>query len=193
MSRRQLTQKQHAFLAFLQDHVERRKVWPTYREIVDHFGYRSPNSVTQNLQALARKGFLHRSRDGYSLVDRGGAGGGIRVRGTFLRGRVEPGAEWLSLDAIVGETTGLHAIRLHEEAGRTSEFGEAHYVLVSEDEARPGGVVLVTDGDRLAVGRVGADGGVACDDETEACEVLGSYVGHAGPYGLVRHRPEAAA
>ena len=191
MSRRQLTHKQHAFLVFLRAHVAREDVWPTYREIVDHFGYRSPNSVTQNLQALARKGYLHRSPEGYALVDRGGTAGGVHVRGTFLAGRVEPGAEWLSLDTIIGETTGLHAIRLHEEADRTAEFGEAHYVLVSEEEARPGGAVLVTDGARLAVGRVGADGEVACDD-TAACEVLGSYVGHAGPYGLVRHRPEVA-
>ena len=187
MSRRQLTHKQHAFLAFLRDHVEAHRVWPTYREIVDHFGYRSPNSVTQNLQALARKGYLNRGRDGYALVDRGGADRGVRVRGTFLRGAVEPGSERLSLGSLLGEATGLHAIRLHGEADRTAELGEAHYVLVSDDEAAEGGAVLVTDGVRLAVGRVGADGGVACDDETEVREVLGSYVGHAGPYGLVRH------
>ena len=193
MSRRQLTQKQHAFLVFLRRHVEAEAVWPTYREIVDHFGYRSPNSVTQNLQALARKGYLHRSRDGYALVDRGEAAGGLHIRGTFLEGRVEPGTERLSLGTLLGEMTGLHAIRLHGEADRTDAFGEAHYVLVSEDEAAEGGSVLVTDGVRLSVGRVDADGGVACDDETEVHEVLGSYVGHAGPYGLVRHVPPALA
>ena len=192
MSRRHLTHKQHAFLAFLREHVEAHKVWPTYREIVDHFGYRSPNSVTQNLQALARKGFLHRSRDGYALVERGGAAGTVRVRGTFLRGKVEPGAEHLSLGTLLGETTGLHAIRLHGEADRTAELGEAHYVLVSDDEAAEGGAVVVTDGVRLSLGRVGADGCVACDDRTEVREVLGSYVGHAGPYGLVRHTPAVA-
>lgn len=69
MSRRHLTSKQHAFLEFLRDHIETRKIWPTYREIVDHFDYRSPNSVTQNLQALSRKGFLQRDRNGYQLVD----------------------------------------------------------------------------------------------------------------------------
>ena len=69
MSRRQLTQKQHSFLEYLREHVETHKVWPTYREIADHFAYRSPNSVTQNLQALSRKGFLQRDRNGYALVE----------------------------------------------------------------------------------------------------------------------------
>lgn len=189
MSRRQLTQKQHAFLAFLRDHVETREVWPTYREIVDHFGYRSPNSVTQNLRALARKGYLHRGRGGYALAAPGG--GGVHVRGTFLGGRVEPAAERLSLGTLLGDLSGLHAIRLDGEADRTAELGEAHYVFVSEEAAAEGGAVVVTDGSRLSLGRVGAGGDVACDD-AEVREVLGSYVGHAGPYGLVRHVPAAA-
>ena len=188
MSRRQLTHKQHAFLVYLRDHVRDHEVWPTYREIVAHFGYRSPNSVTQNLQALARKGYLHRSPNGYALVDESRAGQEVHVRGTFLKGTVEPGSERLSLGSLLGEITGLHAIRLHGEADRTAEFGEAHYVLVSEEDASEGGAVVVTDGVRLAVGHVDADGCVACDDETEVHEVLGSYVGHAGPYGLVRHQ-----
>lgn len=192
MSRRQLTRKQHAFLVYLREHVRAHGVWPTYRETVAHFGYRSPNSVTQNLQALARKGHLRRSTDGYSLVEESGSGHGVRVRGTFLKGEIEPGTERLSLGALLGEVTGLHAIRLHGEADRTAELGEAHYVLVSEEDASEGGAVVVTDGVRLAVGRVDADGAVACDDETEVQEVLGSYVGHAGPYGLVRH-PAALA
>ena len=193
MSRRQLTHKQHAFLEFLRGHVAAQKVWPTYREIVDHFGYRSPNSVTQNLQALARKGYLHRSRDGYALVDRSGGGSHVRVRGTFLGGRVEPGTEHFSLETLFGGVTGLHAIKLHGEADRTASLGDAHYVFVTEEDASEGGAVLVTDGTRLSVGRVGADGCVACDDEAEVQEVLGSYIGHAGPYGFVRHLPEATA
>ena len=191
MSRRQLTQKQHAFLEFLRSHVETQKVWPTYREIVDHFGYRSPNSVTQNLQALARKGYLHRSRDGYALVDRSGHGAHVRVRGTFLGGRVEPGGEPFSLETLFGGLTGLHAIKLHGEADRTASLGEAHYVFVAEGDAPEGETVVVLGGDRLALGRVGPDGTVETDEPVDGGEVIGRYAGHAGPYGIVRHRPEA--
>ena len=58
MSRRQLTSKQHAFLQYVRSYIRDNDVWPTYREIVDFFDFRSPNSVTQNLQALHKKGFL---------------------------------------------------------------------------------------------------------------------------------------
>ena len=67
MSRRHLTHKQNEFLKFLQQYVREKEVWPTYREAVEHFGYRSPNSVTQNLRALLKKGYLERDQQGYRL------------------------------------------------------------------------------------------------------------------------------
>ena len=66
MSRKHLTSKQHSFLQYLKDYVKENGVWPTYRELVDEFGYRSPNSVTQNLQALFKKGYLEKERRGWS-------------------------------------------------------------------------------------------------------------------------------
>ena len=42
MSRRPLTSKQHEFFQLLHQRTQESGVWPTYREIVDHFGYRSP-------------------------------------------------------------------------------------------------------------------------------------------------------
>ncbi len=192
MSRRQLTHKQHAFLEFLRAHVAGHKVWPTYREIVDHFGYKSPNSVTQNLQALSRKGFLRRGRDGYALVDPKSKDGSVHVRGAFQRGRLEPGdGDRLSLRTLLRDVTGLHALKLDDETSRTSELGEAQYVFVAEGDAPKGEPVVLLGGDRLALGRMGADGCVECDDPKDGDEVLGQYVGHAGPYGIVRHRPAA--
>lgn len=188
MSRRQLTQKQHSFLEFLRDHVDRHKVWPTYREIADHFEYRSPNSVTQNLQALSRKGFLQRGRNGYALVEQASRDGSIRVRGAFRGGQIEPApSDRLSLTALFPDLTGLHALELDEGTDRTAELGEARYVFVADGETPEGERVVVMDGSRLALGRVGADGCVECDDEPfVAPEVLGRYAGHAGPYGIVR-------
>ncbi len=193
MSRRQLTQKQHAFLEFLRTHVAQHKIWPTYREIVDHFDYRSPNSVTQNLQALTRKGFLQRGRDGYALLDPKRRDGSVRVQGTLRGDRVEPGqGDRLSLTSLFEDITGLHALRLDEQASRTNELGEATYVFISDDDASEGERVVVMSRNHLALGRMGTDGCVECDEPLDEPEVLGRYVGHAGPYGIVRHRATAA-
>ena len=70
MSRRSLTPKQRDFLGYVRSFLKRNGEWPTYRDIIDHFDFRSPNSVTQNLQALFKKGYLKRDEFGYELVDR---------------------------------------------------------------------------------------------------------------------------
>lgn len=192
MSRRQLTQKQHTFLEYLRGHLSEHKVWPTYREIVDHFEYRSPNSVTQNLQALSRKGFLRRGRDGYTLVDSTAKDGSIVVRGRLRDGRVEPEKDRLSLAKLFPDLTGLHALKLDGRTSRTHELGQAHYVLVAEGDAQEGETVVVVSGDQLALGRVGAAGTIECDEAMEGGQTLGRYAGHAGPYGIVRYTASVA-
>ena len=193
MSRRQLTKKQHAFLDYLRGHVDRHKVWPTYREIADHFEYRSPNSVTQNLQALSRKGFLQRGRDGYALIEQAARDGSVRVRGALRNGRVEPcPSDRLSLTSLFPDVTGLHALELDDEVDRTSALGGARYVFVAEGAPPAGDTVVLVSGHRLTLGQMRADGCVDCDEDLDQPEVLGRYVGHAGPYGIVRAQPATA-
>ena len=179
MSRRHLTQKQHQFLEYLRETVSDTKVWPTYREIVDHFGYRSPNSVTQNLQALAKKGFLRRDREGYHLVDRNGKDGSVGVRWSVSGGSLVPhaGADRITLQSLLrGE--GAHALRLDGKTPRASALENARFVFVASDgEAMEGDTVVVLDEGRVSLKRAAAEMGAA--------EVLGRYVGHAGPHGLV--------
>jgi repressor LexA len=186
MSRRQLTQKQHAFLEYLRDHVDQHKVWPTYREIADHFEYRSPNSVTQNLQALSRKGFLQRGRNGYALVEQTARDGSIRVRGALRGGRIEPApSDRLSLTSLFPDLSGLHAVELETGADRTAELGDARYVFVAEGDVAEGETAVVIDGGRLSIGPT--------DELDPGAEVLGRYAGHAGPYGIVRAEATAPA
>ncbi|HEX8387223.1 MAG TPA: hypothetical protein VF576_13615 [Rubricoccaceae bacterium] len=196
MSRRQLTSKQHAFLEFLQGHLDDHHVWPTYREIVDHFAYRSPNSVTQNLQALSRKGFLERDRNGYRLIDHSGRDGTIAVRGTVRSGRIEADgpSERLSLAALFADLDGLHAFRLDNGVGRSlSDLDEAQYVLVDEGDVAEGDTAVVLSGDAVVLARVGADGRPDPDDAGPGSVVVGRYAGHAGAYGIVRHGAPAPA
>lgn len=67
---RNITPKQQAFLDFLVAFTNENGYWPSYREIGDHFGYISPNSTTQNIRALLRKGYLTRTEGGYAFTDR---------------------------------------------------------------------------------------------------------------------------
>lgn len=188
MSRRHLTVKQHAFLEYLRNHLQEQKVWPTYREIVEHFDYRSPNSVTQNLQALARKGFLRRDRDGYHLMPRDGEDGSIPIRWTLDTGRFEPpeAAERLSLATLFQDVSGVGALKLSDHVTRTSELGDAHYVFMSEDDVSEGDVAVILHNGALALRDVGPGGHLASEDDGAPMTVLGRYAGHAGPYGIVR-------
>ena len=67
MRRRKLTQLQQEFYQFLRDHASEYGSLPTYRVIMDHFGYTSPNSVTQNMKALRMKGWMIQTSKGYTL------------------------------------------------------------------------------------------------------------------------------
>ncbi len=199
MSRRHLTAKQHAFLQYLHGHLQERKVWPTYREIVENFGYRSPNSVTQNLQALAKKGYLRRDHNGYHLVDRAADEGAITVRGAVRDGGLDavPAPERLSLATLLPDLSGIHALRLDGPAARTGELGAANYVLLAGEEVPDGETAVVLYENTLSLRRVAADrledpAGLAAPLTRADVQVLGRYAGHAGPYGLVRHALAAA-
>jgi len=176
MSRRHLTSKQHAFLEFLRTHVESHKIWPTYREIVEHFDYRSPNSVTQNLQALSRKGFLQRDRNGYQLVDRSGRDGTVSLVGTIQPGRLDRMDARFSLADIVGDVTALRAVRVAADVVAEGALAGATHVLVTEGEPEADDVALVLAGDRLHLS--------PADEVPSGVMVLGRYAGHAGPHGL---------
>lgn len=197
MSRRHLTHKQHQFLDYLQSHVRERKVWPTYREIVDNFGYRSPNSVTQNLQALARKGYLRRDPTGYHFVSRSRDEGSIAVRATIYSGRIETNSspDRLSLTTLFPDLDRLHAIRLDEASTRTGDLGRASYVLLLDEEPGPGETAVVLHRGMLSLRRVGSHGELIDMEQRlgplprEGAEILGRYVGHAGPYGVIRQQP----
>lgn len=192
MSRRHLTEKQLAFLDFLRQHVQSHRVWPTYREVVDHFDFRSPNSVTQNLQALARKGYLERDRNGYRLAD-GTGDGRISVRAALRATGREPltPVTFLSLAGLFADVDGLQAVEIDPEMPRSEHLEEATYVFIGE--APRDGLVLAHAGDRAGVWE-SIGGTVYIDGAPEAgAEVVGGYVGHAGPYGIVRHRAGVAA
>jgi repressor LexA len=195
----QLTAKQHAFLEFIAEHVRRTKVWPTYREIVDHFGYRSPNSVTQNLQALEKKGFLDRDDHGYRLIgQRTALSGGFPVQGALADGQFEAAlsVEELSLNDLFPGLLDAYAVRA-EQPVHGVEVQAGDYILIDDELPQDGVMVVAIVGGEAAVCRVlhetdsfrlqYSDGKEARYSTTDSgVRILGPYVGHINRRGLFR-------
>lgn len=201
MSRKQLTSKQHTFLQFLAEHVRKQKVWPTYREIVDHFGYRSPNSVTQNLQALAKKGYLTRDQNGYRLI---GQRAGIQSGGFPIQGTVEDGTfevslsiDEITLKDLFPELDQTFAVRLTDQDAQGINVEGDGYLLLQDADIDDGEMAAVLHDGSLAIGRVFRDADrlrllhddgteTALDTNREDVQFLGRYAGHISQRGLFR-------
>ena len=60
VSHAMFTDRQQEILDFIREQQQMRGVTPSTAEIQEHFGFASPNAVTEHLQALERKGVLQR-------------------------------------------------------------------------------------------------------------------------------------
>jgi repressor LexA len=202
MSRKQLTSKQHSFLEFLDGHIRSNKVWPTYREIVDYFGYRSPNSVTQNLQALAKKGYLTRDHSGYQLADLSLSPAertGIPIRGVLTANGVNDseteGA--VTLRTVFPNLERLVGFRLAAPMSG-SEADEGDVLLLSQDQVGNGELCVALHHGEISLCHHyrESDGSVRLERltggepiraiENGSVRVLGRYAGHLGRMGMLR-------
>ncbi len=59
-SESKLTKRQSEIFHFLCEFKEKEKMSPTYREIADHFGFKSAKAAADHIQALEKKGFICR-------------------------------------------------------------------------------------------------------------------------------------
>jgi repressor LexA len=64
MDKAQPTRKQVSFYDYICRYKSEYGIWPTYREIQSGLGYKSPNSVTQNIQSLIKRGWLRKEDAG---------------------------------------------------------------------------------------------------------------------------------
>ncbi|NBB87273.1 MAG: repressor LexA [Bacteroidetes bacterium] len=208
MSRRKLTAKQHEFLTFIEDYIEEENVWPTYREIIDHFEYRSPNSVTQNLQALHKKGYLTRDDDGYHLAREDDAEVGIPVKGIISAGQLQEAVEanlgTITLDNLFPNLDRIFAIRVSGQSMQGANINDGDYVLLIDDDIPEGGIGAILYNGETSLKRVYHDqNGLRlepCNEEYESIRitpdvfeevnVLGRYVGHMNAHGI--HKRVAA-
>ena len=57
---KELTFRQQEVLGFIQLYMRERGTWPSFREIEEHFGFKSTNAVMGHIKALERKGYISR-------------------------------------------------------------------------------------------------------------------------------------
>lgn len=212
MSRR-LTSKQRAFFEFLRRYSRETGGWPTYRELIDEFDYRSPNSVTQNLEALLKKGYLDRDDDGYrfaELAEGAERPRGIPIRGIISAGRLQEAVEeqlgTITLDMLFPDLDRIFAIRVSGDSMQGVEIFDGDYVLLLDDDIPNGGIGAILYNGETSLKKVYYDqSGLRLEpaneeysdihirpDVFEEVRVLGRYVGHVNRKGIYK-RTEARA
>ncbi|MCH8496035.1 MAG: repressor LexA [Balneolales bacterium] len=158
----QLTGKQKKFLDYIVDFKFENEIWPTYRQIADEFGYRSPNSVTQNLQSLLKKGYLVKTDENeYELDARFNRKkkksavmqteeptyGGIPVRGIisagFLQEAVESNLGDITLKHLFPNLHKLFALRVAGQSMRDANINDGDFVLLVDDDIKDGDIGAV--------------------------------------------------
>lgn len=219
MDSAQLTRKQNQFLTYILDYREENGIWPTYREIAEHFGYRSPNSVTQNIQALIRKGVLVRTHDEeYELspawrrsTEPAAPSSGIPIRGLIAAGYLQEAVEadlgTLSLETLFPHLEQMFALRVTGMSMRDVGIEDGDFVLLMDTKLRNGEIGAVmyngetslkkvyfdADGLRLEPANEAYDDIVIKPDLFEEVRVIGKYLGHMNPSGLHKHLPKRLA
>ena len=207
MSRRGLTVKQEAFLEYLKNYVSEEGDWPTYREMSVEFGFRSPNSVTQNLQALHRKGFLTKEHDGFFFpeeLDQEPVHVGIPIRGIISAGVLQEAVEenlgTISLETLFPGIDRIFAIRVSGNSMVGEDIHDGDYVLLMDDDIPNGGIGAVLYNGETSLKKVFYDqDGLRLEPANEQYEdihirpdvfeevrVLGRYVGHMNQTGIFR-------
>lgn len=204
MSRKKLTAKQHSFLQYLVEYVHENGVWPTYREIVDQFDYRSPNSVTQNLQALHKKGYLRRDDTGFHLVHHERQEKGIPIRGVITAGKLQEAVEanlgTITLETLFPNIDRIFAIRVSGESMLGAGIEDGDYVLLMDDDIPNGGIGAILYNGETSLKRIYYDKqGLRLEpandeyadifirpDVFEEVRILGRYAGHINRNGIHR-------
>ena len=218
MDNAHLTRKQQEFFSFIIDYKKEYDVWPTYREIAEHFSYKSPNSVTQNIQALLKKGYLIKKNDEeydlpaekkFSYVNEN-EDVGIPIRGLiaagFLQDAVEADLGSITMSTLFPNLEKLFALRVSGFSMKNAEIYDGDFVLLMDTELNNGdiGAVLYNGettlkhiywdehGLRLEAANADYDDIFIAPDVFEEVRIIGKYIGHVNRQGFQRARSKVA-
>ena len=218
MDNAQLTRKQKEFFDFIIDYKKEHDVWPTYREIAEAFNYKSPNSVTQNIQALLKKGYLIKTEDDEYDIHPNYEGNlglkksaGIPVRGLIAAGHLQEAVE-ADLGQITRETLfpkmdDMFALRVSGMSMKDAGIYDGDFVLLMDNDVNDGdiGAVLYNgetslkriyydkNGLRLEPANEEYDDIVIEPDVFEEVRIIGKYIGHVNRNGIHKALPKKLA
>lgn len=218
MDNAHLTRKQQEFFSYIVDYKKEYDVWPTYREIADHFGYRSPNSVTQNIQALLKKGYLVKRNDEeydlpsdkQSMLGNETEEDGIPIRGLIAAGYLQEAVEAdlgsITLSTLFPNLDKLFALRVSGFSMKDANIYDGDFVLLMDTELKNGeiGAVLYNgettlkkifwddDGLRLEAANENYDDIFVSPDVFEEVRIIGKYIGHVNRQGFQRATSKVA-
>ncbi len=218
MDHAQLTRKQKEFFDFITGYKMEHDVWPTYREISDQFNYKSPNSVTQNIQALLKKGYLVKGEDeeydihpefGDRLENKTGAG--IPVRGLIAAGYLQEAVESdlgeITLETLFPNIEDLFALRVSGMSMKDAGIYDGDFVLLMDSDVKDGDIGAVLYNGETSLKRIFYDkNGLRLEpaneeysdiivepDIFEEVRIIGKYIGHVNKTGIHRAVPTRKA
>lgn len=143
---KEITRRQREVLDWILEVVEGKGYFPSFREIGDAFGFRSPASVSRHIDALVRKGYLVREGDRIHPSERIRRGSGVPIVG-----RVAAGAPVLAVEHVEGRLDirdlygqeGIFAVRVKGESMRDAGILDGDLVIVrSQGRVANGQVAL---------------------------------------------------
>jgi len=195
-----LTGRQQEILEYVASFTRDTGYPPTVREIGRATGLRSPRSVSQHLQALERKGFIHRGREksrAIRVLDRPDSpvpataahAVSLLVRGRVVAGQastsVEAGGASYLIDRNLFEGTGNYLMRVDGECMLDTHILPRDMIVVSPGAtAKNGDVVVARIGDETLVKRYVETDGVrrlvtdrAAVDVDASVQIIGCVVG----------------
>lgn len=218
MDNAHLTRKQREFFNFIVDYKKEYEVWPTYREIAGHFDYRSPNSVTQNIQALLKKGYLIKKNDEeYDLPSEKkrtflneDEQNGIPVRGLIAAGVLQEAVEAnlgsITMETLFPDLDKLFALRVTGFSMKDVGIYDGDFVLLMDTDVKNGDIgAVLYDGEttlkkifwdenglRLEAANEQYDDIFIEPDVFEEVRIIGKYIGHVNRQGFQRAVPKVA-
>ena len=158
MERHPLTDRQQEILEYVASFTRDAGYPPTVREIGRATGLRSPRSVSQHLQALERKGFIHRGKEksrAIRVLDRpdspvpatGAHAVPLLVRGRVVAGEAsasaDAGGTSYLLDRELFEGTGNYLMRVDGSCMVESHILTGDMIVVSPGTSAKNGDVVV--------------------------------------------------
>jgi repressor LexA len=141
-----LTSRQQEILDFLVSMVRGKGRFPSYREIGRRFRLRSPATVSQHLEALARKGYLLRERMGWVVSPE------LREDlGLPIVGRVAAGAPITAVEHMEGRLSleqhyprdAHFAVRVRGDSMIDAGIRDGDYAVVREQATAESGQIVV--------------------------------------------------